>query len=95
MQYFPFGKDYVLQVNLYTPPKPSSRASHSDVNTATQYPKNSRVSAGIMLFDHDRYQLERENFQERIPFHSKIPNRPYGAYGNWEPVTPKIKKSFS
>lgn len=30
VQYFPFGKDHVLQVNLYIPTKPNPRTSRAD-----------------------------------------------------------------
>ena len=45
MQYFPFGKDHVLQVNLYVPLKAKSRSSRADDLASPIQGRGSRINS--------------------------------------------------
>jgi hypothetical protein len=60
VQYFPFGKDYVLQINLYNPEISTSKTTRLDSMLNHDYSVgNSRLKNEVPLFDHDRYYLQR------------------------------------
>lgn len=49
MQYFPFGKDHVLQINLYVPMKANSRSSRADDISSPIQPRGSRINSEARL----------------------------------------------
>lgn len=49
VQYFPFGKDYVLQINLYVPMRANSRSSRAGEIAESIQPRGSRINSEARL----------------------------------------------
>ena len=73
VQYFPFGKEHVLQINLYVPMKANSRSSRAGDLTPPVHPRGSRINSEARISN--LRQPEKPYFYEkkRVPSRLELP----------------------
>lgn len=97
VQYFPFGKDHVLQVNLYVPMKANSRSSRAEEYSSYNQ-RNSRLNSDVKPYGlRPTPEKMAGPERKRIPSRHEYIERQRGQGEVYEPnvYESRIKKSFS